>query len=999
MKAWAWKVAIALIAMVGSSTLATALPLSAGGRDPYTQVVATDVNPDAGVFETTLTADEATVDVGLNRSAHVQAYNGSVPGPTLKLKVGDEVIIHFVNNLAHPTGIHWHGIELPNGMDGTTFTQNLVAPGETFLYKFRVTRPGIYWYHPHHHSSTNQVFKGLYGMIIVEDPNDDALQASGTLPTDAQTEQVVLSDATVCKAPGANDATTYDTTAPTDPWIGGANLPDQPGPNPAALCDTSPIDEDGNATADYVSGDIPAIQKNNGGPESEGQTVLTNGKYVGPRAGSPTAPGAVDADADRMNVRPGQGLRLQLVNAATTRYMRLRLTTAAGATVNLVRVGGEGGLLNNAVLDGGVQGGFDTKYSTGEVLLPPGSRADVVAAIPAAPTTGVLTLWTEDYERVGQAPFFSKIPSVPVMHLNLAGSVVNPAYTIAAGAPLRAATGDPVAVLPAATALLRNPAGFTAGAKPGMSAQNIVLGNNGANTQVDGVIGTHDVPDYQTAAHLGSTRYARLGDVLQLQTTNSTSARHPFHLHGFSMQPLTLTKAANPTYTFPTEFRDNIDIPPGYTLTFRLKIEDRPMPDGVTPGGALGRWVFHCHIFFHATLGMLSELVILPAGQITGTERPDINVNGTEVQVNQGATASITGSAFDGDNEALTLSSSDGTVTKTTGDNFSWSLPTGTGSSRYVYLNATDASGSKAQIPFHLTIVNTGTPALGLPAAQSLVQGTPVSFDVTATDADAVDALALGASGLPAGLTFKDNGNRTGTVSGTPSGPPGDATATFTAADGHHTTVSQPLGFSVAPPAFSPLVRSPLRMVGGKVTLGCSFPIPTLSACAATVTRSGSQAGQAAAAAKAGAASGNVTVPLDAKTRTRVNRSLPGVPVSVGLVATRADTSAQFPATVPTRIVAAKLVVGFKFDQFARRGTTLTKRARTALTKAGKSVGSAVKVTCTGHPDRGSSSKRVARARAVAACSALKKAGLKAKFTVVASTKTKRRRVELTIRR
>ena len=96
--------------------------------------------------------------------------------------MGDTVIVHFENHLDHPTGIHWHGIELDNASDGTPLTQNQVPPSGTFLYKFKVTRPGIYWYHPHHHSSTNQVFKGLYGTIIVTDPNEAALQATGVLP-------------------------------------------------------------------------------------------------------------------------------------------------------------------------------------------------------------------------------------------------------------------------------------------------------------------------------------------------------------------------------------------------------------------------------------------------------------------------------------------------------------------------------------------------------------------------------------------------------------------------------------------------------------------------------------------------------------------------------------------------------------------------------------------------------------------------------------------------
>ncbi len=185
------------------------------GGDPYSVPEAVDTNPAADIIETTLTADESTVEVGPNGiTAKAQTYNGSIPGPTIRAKVGDELIVHLENKLDRPTAIHWHGIELPNAMDGTPFVQQEVAPGGSFLYKFEFLRPGIYWYHPHHHSSTNQVYKGLYGMIVVEDPNDAALRANGTLPPLSQTRQIVLSDITVCKNQGNNDFATYDPVAP-----------------------------------------------------------------------------------------------------------------------------------------------------------------------------------------------------------------------------------------------------------------------------------------------------------------------------------------------------------------------------------------------------------------------------------------------------------------------------------------------------------------------------------------------------------------------------------------------------------------------------------------------------------------------------------------------------------------------------------------------------------------------------------------------------------------
>jgi FtsP/CotA-like multicopper oxidase with cupredoxin domain len=711
--------------------------LATSGGDPYAVPLVADTNAAPNIVETTLTADEATIDIGNGVTANAQTFNGAIPGPTFDLNVGDTVIVHYQNRLDRESGVHWHGIELSNEMDGTPFTQNMVPPGGDFLYQFTVTRPGIFWYHPHHHASTNQVFKGLYGMILVKDPNEDALQATGTLPSDAQTKPIVLSDTTVCKAPGANDTHTYDDNAVapagTQPWAGGGGaanmLPPQLAPVPSNLCqgpavasagggsDPYPVDEDGVLKpAPFATGDIPNIQTANGnGRVNEGQTVLTNGKDVGARSGAPLSDqpggaGTLATGASMLNVQPGHGLRLEILNASTVRYMRLQLTTATGAMVPLFRVGGEGGLLNNAVEDGGTQGAWPTGFDLGEILVPPGTRADVVAAIPSAPTSGVLTLWTRDYNRTGAG--FTNIPTVPVMHLNLAGATVTPAYAIASGTPLRAATGDLVPTLGPATGNLLNPAAF-APPKLGMAAQNMVLGPAGAALGIDGVIGTHDVPpgvDYSDAAHLGSTRYATQGDTLQLTAVNGTAANHPFHLHGFSIQPLKLDAApfdpavGGNDFSWPyPEFRDNVDIPKNYRLNFRIKLDPRPMSDGTTPGGALGRWLFHCHIFFHATNGMLSELVITDAN---GNERPDVNVNGTAVTVDQGQTATIKGTYDDRDGDPVTLTSSVGTVTDNGGGgNWTWTYKAGAeDTSKMVYVTATDSKGLKGQFPFQLNV-------------------------------------------------------------------------------------------------------------------------------------------------------------------------------------------------------------------------------------------------------------------------------------------------------
>ncbi len=707
------------------------------GGDPYSAPAVNDTNPAANVVETTITSEEATVDIGNGVQANAQTYNGQIPGPTFELNVGDTVIVHYHNHLAHDSGIHWHGIELANGEDGTPFTQDMIHPGGSFIYKFTAPRPGLFWYHPHHHSSTNQVYKGLYGLIVVRDPSEAALQASGTLPSAAQTRQIVLSDTTVCRSLGDNPGTDTgsrhayddnedDTPAVTAPWSGSAvanSLPTQPPPAPKNLCEGPnvngggvenpyPADENGDPRGPFAAGDIPNTQtKLHAGRTNEGTIVLTNGKNVGARAGGPKdqgyVPGPLAGGASTLNVQPGQGLRLQILNAATTRYMRLQLTDPNGETVPLFRVGGESGLLNDAVEEGGIKGSWDTKYKLGEILLPPGTRADVVAAIPSAPVAGVLTLWTEDYERTGGG--YTDIPTVPVMHLNLSGGPVNPAYKIESGTKLRSATGNTLSFLGAPTGNLLNPAGFSP-PKKGMKEQNIKLTSNGQkDLGIDGTFGTHDVAgSYMAAPHLGSTRYAKEGDILELSTENDTGgSHHPFHLHGFSMQPIKLDgEPYGPggndyTWEYP-EFRDNIDIPPHYRLIFRVRLDPRALADGATPGGALGRWLFHCHIFFHATNGMLSELVITDP---SGNERPDVNVDDAEPSVNPGSTATVTGTYRDPDGDPVSLSASVGSVADNGGGKYTWTYPTSsTETSQLVYITGTDSHGLKGQIPFYLQV-------------------------------------------------------------------------------------------------------------------------------------------------------------------------------------------------------------------------------------------------------------------------------------------------------
>jgi FtsP/CotA-like multicopper oxidase with cupredoxin domain len=132
----------------------------------------TDRNPDPRVLEIDLTARVAEVAVAPDLRVKAWTYDGLLPGPFIRARVGDRLVVHFTNQLPDPTTVHWHGVRVPIEMDGVPgISQPAVNPGETFIYDFVLRDAGLYWYHPHHMSAA-QVGFGLYGALLVEDPND-----------------------------------------------------------------------------------------------------------------------------------------------------------------------------------------------------------------------------------------------------------------------------------------------------------------------------------------------------------------------------------------------------------------------------------------------------------------------------------------------------------------------------------------------------------------------------------------------------------------------------------------------------------------------------------------------------------------------------------------------------------------------------------------------------------------------------------------------------------
>lgn len=182
-------------ALAGTATLAAASRRALGQPDPhqhhqtpaakapaaarrrasagnYTAVVAPDVptlpfKEVGGVKVFHMIAQQLERQFAPGLDVTCWGYNGHSPGPLIEVVEGDRCRFYVTNHLPEATTVHWHGVLLPNGMDGVGgLTQPAIAPGQTFVYEFTFQRPGTFMYHPHFDEMV-QIALGLTGMIVV----------------------------------------------------------------------------------------------------------------------------------------------------------------------------------------------------------------------------------------------------------------------------------------------------------------------------------------------------------------------------------------------------------------------------------------------------------------------------------------------------------------------------------------------------------------------------------------------------------------------------------------------------------------------------------------------------------------------------------------------------------------------------------------------------------------------------------------------------------------
>lgn len=414
-----------------------------------------------------LTATMGTVQIS-GTPVHALTYNGAVPGPTLRLRAGDRVALTFANQLDAPTNLHTHGLVVsPEGNSDNVFV--MIDPGATHEYLYELGPdhpPGVFWYHPHHHgNSAEQLFGGLYGMIIVEDET----------PIDATRERVlVISD------------------------IG--------------------FDESGTLA---VASNRDRMQGREGG------TVMVNGQ--------------VDAT---LVARPGERERWRVVNACSSRYLRLRLD---GQTLTLLGMDG---------------GRFDDPRDVDELVLTPGNRADLLVTM----AEGRSALRTLPFDRgsMGMGAPLSNTTGADLATLTVAGAPSPAPALVLAPSTARDLRLEPVTGTRTLTLAMGGGGG----------------GGGGMSFSIDGKQFESSRIDTEVAA----------GAIEEWTIINTSTMDHPFHLHVWPMQLIEINGATVPA----VEYRDVVPVPANGRAVVRVAFE-----------GLTGTTVYHCHILDHEDQGMM----------------------------------------------------------------------------------------------------------------------------------------------------------------------------------------------------------------------------------------------------------------------------------------------------------------------------------------------------------------------------------------------------------
>jgi len=415
----------------------------------------------------------------------IWGYGGRTPGPALRFRQGDRLKVELVNRLSRPTTVHWHGLRVPNAMDGVPgVTQKAVEPGASFAYEFDLLDAGTFWYHSHE-ASVEQLARGLYGALVVEEPR--------AYPVDRDLV-----------------------------WV---------------LSDFR-LDREGRIAADF--GD------------------LRDATHAGRLGNTVTINGAAPED---LAVRPGERLRLRLVNAANARIFAL---TFEGASPTVIAFDGQP----------------VEPHREERLRLGPGQRADLVLDMAADPT-GRHRVIDDEIPRAAYR----------LVDLFYAGEPLKPRETPPPRLP------DNPAPRPVVEGAVRQRLLFGGGAmdpafrRKAPSAEDIERVRQEVRA---GKVWSVNGAKHADHAHHEPLFALKRGATCVVELVNDTSWSHPVHFHGVVFDVISRNGRA-PTRR---ERGDTLLLNPNETGEIAFVAE------------TAGDWMIHCHILEHQESGMMAMMRI-----------------------------------------------------------------------------------------------------------------------------------------------------------------------------------------------------------------------------------------------------------------------------------------------------------------------------------------------------------------------------------------------------
>jgi CopA family copper-resistance protein len=505
--------------------------------------------------------------------------NGALPAPLLRWKQGTTVTLRVRNDLPRgsihgpDTSIHWHGILLPANMDGVPgMSFDGIRPGESYLYRFQVRQSGTYWYHSH---SGYQEQGGLYGPLVI-DP-------AGPEPHPSDREHVLL----------FSDWTDMD---PADLFARLKKMSNYDNHYQRTVSDFMRDDEAGGLRATLANrgawGRMRMTPTDLSDVNAHTYTYLLNGTTA---LGNWTGLFA-----------PGESVRLRLINGSAMTYFDVRIP---GLTMTIIAADGQpvepltvdelriavaetyDVLVRPAGQDAYTvfaQDAARTGYVSGTLALRPGLRAEV----PALDPRPLLTMADMGHGGMGHGGMEGGCGAAMAgmdhggmpMQAHPASETDNPLVDMQTMAPTPRLDDPGIGLRDngrkvATYADLRSAFPDPDGREPGRTVELHLTGH------MEKFAWSFDGIKFAQAEPLRMT----YGERLRIVLVNDTMMSHPIHLHGMWSD---LEDADGGFHLR----KHTIDMPPGTRRSYRVRAD------------ALGRWAYHCHLFFHMESGMFREV-------------------------------------------------------------------------------------------------------------------------------------------------------------------------------------------------------------------------------------------------------------------------------------------------------------------------------------------------------------------------------------------------------